>query len=503
MNVTVVGAGAIGGHIAAKLAAAGESVKVVARGDHLKAIRERGLKLKENGEEIVARVEATDRIAEAGGADLIVLAVKAHQLAPIAADVASIVAPSTTVMTTQNGIPWWYFYKHGGPHEGVRLESVDPGGVIASHLPIDAIVAAISYQAAEIESPGIIRHIEGHRLPVAEIDGQKTARIAALSELFTKAGFKSPALSDVRSEIWMKLWGNLTFNPVSALSHATLEDICRFAPTRALAAAMMREAQTIGEAFGIRFRLSVDKRIAGAESIGAHKTSMLQDIEHGRATEIDALLGSVIELARLANVLTPHLDAIYAVTKLLGETVARSESGLAFARRRAVGVDKHMSADRTLRGLIAGGHDDAVAIAAHEAPPLTYGALRALIERTCATLNDLGIGRGDRVAIVLPNGPEMAAAFLCVASAATSAPLNPAYRQDEFEFYLEDLKAKALIVEAGSESPALRAAEKLGVALMTLTPERQVGAGAFELCRLDARRRARRPGPRRGRTTSR
>ncbi len=332
MNITVIGAGAIGGHIAAKLAAAGESVKVVARGAHLQAIRERGLKLKENGEEVVARVEATDRIAEAGGADLIVLGVKAHQLAPIAADVASIVGPTTTIMTTQNGIPWWYFLKHGGAHEGVRLESVDPGGVIASHLPIDAIVAAISYQAAEIERPGIIRHIEGHRLPVAEIDGQKTERIAALSELFTRAGFKSPALSDVRSEIWMKLWGNLTFNPVSALSHATLEDICRFAPTRALAAAMMREAQTVGEAFGIRFRLSVEKRIAGAESIGAHKTSMLQDIEHGRATEIDALLGSVIELGRLANVTTPHLDAIYAVTKLLGDIVVGSGGGLSLTR---------------------------------------------------------------------------------------------------------------------------------------------------------------------------
>ncbi len=333
MNITVIGAGAIGGHIAAKLAAAGESVKVVARGEHLKAIRERGLKLKENGEEIVARVEATDRIAEAGGADLIVLGVKAHQLAPIAAEVASIVAPTTTIMTTQNGIPWWYFFKHGGRYEGVRLESVDPGGVIASHLPIDAVVAAIIYQAAEIESPGIIRHVEGHRLPLAEIDGAKTERIAALSELFTKAGFKSPALSDVRSEIWMKLWGNLTFNPVSALSHATLEDICRFAPTRALAAAMMREAQTVGEAFGIRFRLSIDKRIAGAESIGAHKTSMLQDIEHGRAIEIDALLGSVTELARLANVMTPHLDAICAVTKLLGETVVGSGSGLSLTRR--------------------------------------------------------------------------------------------------------------------------------------------------------------------------
>ena len=333
MNITVIGAGAIGGHIAAKLAAAGESVKVVARGQHLKAIRERGLKLIENGEEAVARVEATDRIGDAGGADLIVLGVKAHQLAPIAAEVASIVTPSTTLMTTQNGLPWWYFFKHGGAHEGVTLESVDPGGVIARNLPIDAVVAAISYQAAEIESPGVIRHIEGHRLPVAEIDGQKTARIAALSELFTKAGFKSPALSDVRAEIWTKLWGNLTFNPVSALSHATLEDICRFAPTRALAAAMMREAQMIGEAFGIRFRLSIEKRIAGAESIGAHKTSMLQDIEHGRATEIDALLGSVIELGRLVNVPTSHLDAVYAVTKLLGETVARSGSGLSLTRQ--------------------------------------------------------------------------------------------------------------------------------------------------------------------------
>jgi 2-dehydropantoate 2-reductase len=323
MNITVIGAGAIGGHIAAKLAAAGESVKVVARGQHLTAIRERGLILKEDSEQIVARVEATDRIANAGGADLIVLAVKAHQLTPIAADVAAIVKPATMVMTTQNGIPWWYFFKHGGPYEGVRLESVDPGGAIADHLPIDTIIAAIAYQAAEIESPGVIRHIEGNRLPLAEIDGRKTERVAALSELFMRAGFKSPAITDVRTEIWTKLWGNLTFNPVSALSHATLENICRFAPTRALAAAMMGEAQAVGEAFGVRFRLSIEKRIAGAESIGAHKTSMLQDIEHGRAIEIDALLGSVIELARLAKVATPHLDAVYAVTKLLGETVVR------------------------------------------------------------------------------------------------------------------------------------------------------------------------------------
>jgi 2-dehydropantoate 2-reductase len=331
MNITIIGAGAIGGHIAAKLAAAGERVTVVARGEHLKAIRERGLKLKENGEESVARVQATDRIAEAGGADLVLLGVKAHQLTPIAAEVASIVTPSTMLMMTQNGFPWWYFFKHGGPHEGVQLESVDPGGVIARNLPIDAVVAAISYQAAEIESPGVIRHIEGHRFPVAEIDGQRTERIAALSELFTRAGFKSPVLADVRAEIWMKLWGNLTFNPISALTHATLEDLCRFPQTRALATAMMREAQAVGEAFGIRFRLSIEKRIAGAESIGAHKTSMLQDIEHGRAPEIDALLGSVIELARLVNMPTPHLEAVYAVTKLLGETVARRGNGLSLA----------------------------------------------------------------------------------------------------------------------------------------------------------------------------
>jgi 2-dehydropantoate 2-reductase len=321
MNITVIGAGAIGGLLAAKLAMAGERVGVVARGKHLSAIRERGLVLKEGAKETVVGVEATDRIAEADRPDLVVLAVKAHQLAPIAADVASILSPATMVLTAQNGLPWWYFFKHGGPHEGARLKSVDPGGVIADHLPTDAIIAGIVYQAAEIESPGVIRHIEGNRFPVAEIDGAKTERVAALSRMLFNAGFKSPVIGDVRAEIWMKLWGNLAFNPISALARATLDDICRFPPTRALAAAMMREGQTVGEAFGIRFRIPVEQRIAGAEGIGAHKTSMLQDVEHGRAIEIEALLGSVIELARLADIATPHLDAVYAVAKLLGETL--------------------------------------------------------------------------------------------------------------------------------------------------------------------------------------
>jgi 2-dehydropantoate 2-reductase len=331
MNITVIGAGAIGGLMAAKLAATGEAVSVVARGEHLKAIRERGLVLKEGGEEIVARVDATDRIADASRPDLVVLAVKAHQLPPIVADVASILSPTTIVLTTQNGIPWWYFFKHGGPHEGVRLKSVDPGGVIADHLPVDAIIAGIVYQAAEIESPGVIRHIEGNRFPLAEIDGARSERVAALSRTFFKAGFKSPVLTDVRGEIWTKLWGNLAFNPISALTRAMLDEVCRFPPTRALAAAMMREAQAVGEAFGVKFRISLEQRIAGAEGVGAHKTSMLQDIEHRRAIEIEALIGSVVELARLAEVATPHLDAVYAVAKLLGETVVRGDGRPAVA----------------------------------------------------------------------------------------------------------------------------------------------------------------------------
>ena len=209
--------------------------------------------------------------------------------------------------------------------------------MIADHLPIDAIIAGIVYQAAEIESPGVIRHIEGNRFPLAEIDGSRSERVAALSRLFFKAGFKSPVLTDVRAEIWTKLWGNLAFNPISALTRAMLDDICRFPPTRALAAAMMREAQAVGEAFGVRFRISVEQRIAGAEGVGAHKTSMLQDIEHGRAIEIEALLGSVVELARLAEVATPQLDAVYAVAKLLGETVARG-GGPAVAAQRLTGA---------------------------------------------------------------------------------------------------------------------------------------------------------------------
>jgi 2-dehydropantoate 2-reductase len=329
MKICVIGAGAIGGLLAARLADAGQEVGVVARGAHLAAIRERGLILRQEGGDIVARVAASDRVAELGASDLIVLGMKAHQVAAVAPEVGAILGPHTLVLTAQNGIPWWYFFKHGGPREGVRLESVDPGGVIADHLPIERIIASVVYPAAEIERPGVIRLVEGNRFSLAEIDGVRSERISAISEIFGKAGFKAPVVTDVRAEIWTKVLGNMSFNPISALTHAVLQDICRYPPTRALAMEMMREAQAVAEAFGIRLRISLEKRIAGAEAIGAHKTSMLQDVESGRVLEVDALLGSVIELARMAEVATPHLDAIHAVAKLLGRTLGDAGGRLA------------------------------------------------------------------------------------------------------------------------------------------------------------------------------
>lgn len=328
MKICVVGAGAIGGLLAAKLSHAGEDVSVIARGAHLASIKSNGLTLWEDGKEIVAPVRASDRMAEVGEQDLIILGMKAHQVAAVVCDLPAIMGARTSVLTAQNGIPWWYFFKHGGPYEGTRLQSVDPGGVIADHLPIERVIASIVYPAAEIERPGVIRHIEGNRFSLAEIDGTKTERVLHISETLTRAGFKAPVVSDIRGEIWTKLWGNASFNPISALTHATLEDICKFALTRTLATDMMKEVRAIGEALGIRFRIPLEKRIAGTEAVGAHKTSMLQDIEAGRTIEADALLGSVIELGGIVDVATPHLDTIYAVVRLLNETLQRERGRL-------------------------------------------------------------------------------------------------------------------------------------------------------------------------------
>jgi 2-dehydropantoate 2-reductase len=323
MKIGVVGAGAIGGMLGVKLALAGEDVTLIMRGAKLDAVRKNGLRLimEDGSENLLQPAKATDRIGEAGRQDLVILAMKAHQLAPVAADLRSVFDPDTIVVTMQNGIPWWYFQKCPGPYEGMRIEAVDPGGVIAANIEINRVIGCVVYPASEMIAPGVIRHIEGNRFSVGELDGSETPRVKQLSELFRKAGFKSPVLADIRSEIWLKLWGNASFNPISALAHATLEDICRFPPTRVLAAQMMKETQAIGERLGVRFRVPLERRIAGAEAVGPHKTSMLQDVEAGRALELDALLGAVVELGRLTAIPTPHIDAVFACTSLLAKTL--------------------------------------------------------------------------------------------------------------------------------------------------------------------------------------
>ncbi len=329
MKICVIGAGAIGGLLGVRLAEAGEQVTLIARGPHLAAIQRDGLRLVgEDGRESVAKVAATQRIADAGQQDLVILGMKAHQVAAIVPDLPPLYASDTMVMTAQNGIPWWYFMKQQAAYAGSRLQSVDPGGVIADNLPADRVIGSVVYPAAEIIAPGVIRHIEGNRFSIAEIDDSDTPRIRKVSEVLRSAGFKAPVVSDIRAEIWTKLWGNLSFNPLSALTHATLVDICRFPLSRDLAAKMMQEAQAVGEKLGIRFRVSLEKRIAGAEAVGAHKTSMLQDVEAGRAIEIDALVGSVVELGRITGTPTPHIDAVYACASLLGRSLQGAKGRL-------------------------------------------------------------------------------------------------------------------------------------------------------------------------------
>jgi len=276
-----------------------------------------------NGEERVATsVKATDNYAEAGPQDLVILALKAHQVDAVADQLPKLFGPETCVVTMQNGIPFWYFHKHGGPLEGRQVRSVDADGRLAARIPPERILGCVVYPASELVAPGVVRHVEGERFPVGELDGSHSARVQAVSDCFTRAGFKAPVLDNIRAEIWLKLWGNLTFNPISALSHATLEGICQFPLGRELAANMMREAETVAGKLGITFRVTLEKRIAGAEKVGRHKTSMLMDVEAGRGPEIDALVGSVVELGRFTDTPTPHIDAVYSLVKLLERTMA-------------------------------------------------------------------------------------------------------------------------------------------------------------------------------------
>jgi 2-dehydropantoate 2-reductase len=324
VRVAIIGCGAIGGFVGAQLALAGEAVTFLARGANLAAVRAHGVRLidSDGQERTAVDVAATDDYRAAGVQDLVILAVKAHQLPPITAEIPRLLGPDTIVVTMQNGIPYWYFHQHGGTLSGTILESVDPDGRISRAIPAERVIGCVVYPAAQLESPGVIRQIEGDRFPVGELDGSRSARVQRVSESLMRGGFKAPVLADVRAEIWLKLWGNLAFNPISALTRATLVDICRCPPTRALAVAMMTEAQAVAHKLGITFRVPLERRIAGAEKVGAHKTSMLQDVEAGRPLEIEALLGSVVELARLTHTHTPHLDAVYALARLLAQGIA-------------------------------------------------------------------------------------------------------------------------------------------------------------------------------------
>ena len=323
MKIAVVGAGAIGGYLGARLSMAGEDVTFIARNRNLEAIRANGFRLiLEDGTPAHApAAKAVQHYADAGPQDAVLITVKAHQVRDLLPDLRSLFGPQTMVVTMINGVPWWYFHKLTGPYEGRSLESLDPDGLIAGHIEPERLIGSVVYPAAELVEPGVVKVIEGNRFSLGELDGSRSERIDTLAKAMMNAGFKSPVSRDIRSEIWVKLWGNLTFNPLSALTHATLEDICRFPRTRELAAQMMREAQAVGEKLGVEFKISLDKRIAGAEAVGAHKTSMLQDVEHGRALELEALVGSVVELGRITQTPTPAIDAIYAATSLLAHTL--------------------------------------------------------------------------------------------------------------------------------------------------------------------------------------
>ncbi len=318
MRLCVFGAGAIGGYLAAKLATVdGLELSLVARGPHLEAIRSGGLRLIEDGSETVHRITASADADELGPQDCVILGLKAHSISPALDSIAPLIGPQTVVVTAQNGVPWWYFYRSGGALRNTRIEAVDPGGRIWERIGPERAIGCVVYPAAEVEAPGLVRHVEGVRFPLGEPSGERSERIAAIAKILVAAGLKAPVRADIRSDIWVKLWGNLAFNPISALTGGTLVGLYDDLGTRAVARAMMVEGQAIGEKLGVNFAVDVDRRIEGAGGVGPHKTSMLQDLELGRPMEIDALVTAVQELGRLVGVPTPSIDSVLALVRHL------------------------------------------------------------------------------------------------------------------------------------------------------------------------------------------
>lgn len=310
MKICIYGAGAIGGYLGAQLSNAGAEVTLIARGPHLEAIKADGLRLQIDDTEIVTRPFCTDDPSQVGPQDYVIVTLKAHSAPNVVSAMQPLLDADTAVVSAVNGVPWWYFYGLDGEYEGRRVKAVDPGDVQWDGLGPARAIGCVVYPACEIAEPGVIRHIEGNKFTLGEPSGEKTDRVTALSKALISAGFKAPVRPRIRDEIWVKLWGNLSFNPISALTHATLDVIASEDATRLTARAMMLEAQMIGEKLGVRFAVDVDKRIAGAAAVGAHKTSMLQDLELGRPMEIDALVTAVQEMGRMVGVATPTIDMV-------------------------------------------------------------------------------------------------------------------------------------------------------------------------------------------------
>ncbi|MGR3270213.1 2-dehydropantoate 2-reductase [Thalassococcus profundi] len=318
MKICVFGAGAIGGYMGVKLAQAGADVSLVARGPHLAAMQANGLKLIEEEGESTVEVTASEDPAELGVQDYVIVTLKAHSVPGVVDKMQPLIGPETTIVSGVNGVPWWYFHKIGGDLEGTRLQSVDPGNKQWDGFGPDRVLGCVVYPAAEVIEPGVIKHIEGNRFSLGEPDGSKSERAQALSKALGAAGLKAPVRPRLRDEIWVKLWGNLSFNPISALTHATLDVLCTDPGTRAVARGMMLEAQEIAEKLGVKFPIDVEKRIDGGAAVGAHRTSMWQDLDQGRPMEIDALVGSVQELGRLTDTPTPTIDTVLALVQLRG-----------------------------------------------------------------------------------------------------------------------------------------------------------------------------------------
>ncbi len=320
MKICVYGAGAIGGYLGAELALAGFEVTLIARGPHLEAMRENGLTLRVGGEDKVARVACTDDPAEVGPQDYVIVTLKAHSVPPIVDKLVTLLGPETAVVTAQNGVPWWYFYKVAGPWENQRLEAADAGGRIWETIGPERAIGCVVYPSCEIVQPGVVRHVSGNRFMLGEPDGSKSERVLALSKALVTAGFKAPVRPRIRDDIWLKLWGNVSFNPVSVLTLATLEQMCEDQGTRAVIRNIMLEAQAVGTELGVKFKVDADTRIGWAAEVGAHKTSMLQDLEAGRPMEIDALIGTVAEMSRLVGVSTPTIDTVLSLVRLRAGT---------------------------------------------------------------------------------------------------------------------------------------------------------------------------------------